>query len=397
MTALTIAILILVTGCQTTDTSWVFEHEGERLPAGAYILFMNQALGDASTMLQTEWFEWEPSYEGEDWPLHPFDMSEREILNSNVEGMRLYDWVVREARQISVRHIAVSSMLSQYGISPDPTEIEDAETAARREYRQGGRAFRDIGVAESSLALIHESTVMFNTLFDGLYGPGGAYEVPQQEIMSYFEDNFIKGQRLSLWKTQVFEENYETEEELAEARRLADEENEGLMQLAIEFMERMEAGEAIEDLHYDLSRHLSPDPDSVVRRATGEFDFIIRRDNIHVLTETEMESLVNTPAGESVLVEGQEAIAMIRRLDMPETPQDLEEHSEAILLWLRHADAFMQIVNQRGEEPTVVEAIIFWLRYDDVFLPMLDQRGEELAIIVNDAAIRRYSPSRLMG
>jgi len=370
MTALTIAILMLITGCQTADASWVFEHEGERLPAGAYILFMNQALGDATRMLQAEWFEWEPSYEGEEWPPHPFDMSDREILNSDIEGMRLYDWVIREAGRISMRHIAASSMLSQYGISLDQTEIADAETAARREYQQQSRVFRDIGVAESSLVLIRKSPITLNALFDGLYGPGGAYEVPQREIMSYFEDNFVKGQQLLFWKTQVFEGDYETEEDLAEARRLAVEANEELMRLALDFMERLEEGEAIEDLQYDLSRHFSADPDSVVRTEDGELDFIIRRDNFNALTQTEMESLLNAPVGESLLVEDDEVIMLMRRLDILENPQDLEDHQESILFWLRH---------------------------DDVFLPLLDQRGEELAVIVNEAAIRRYSPSRLMG
>ena len=362
-----LAFLILLSGCQINDTSWAFEFEGERMPAGVYIMFMNQALFSAYDILHQEWLDWTPAYPGQAEPMHIMDMRPRDIMNASIEGMRLYDWVLREAQVLARRHFAVQAKLAQRGIEPDPAEMMSAAAAAAADFRANGDNFREIGVSESSLAIAYQSSVALTTLFDALYGEGGNYEVTEQQIRDYFRENFIRGQELVFFKAQLHPWAFEAEENMIEDQARVDAENADMMEMALSFQDRLRAGEDIALLQFELAMFHSPMGGEIP--LPDDSDFVVRTDNERALHPTVREGVLSLSNGQVGLFEDDDIIAVVRRMDVLENPQHLAMHREQIRVSMR---------------------------YDDYFLPLLDYTAWNLPIVVNDASMRRYSPSSLM-
>ena len=369
--ALVVALLVFLTGCQATmtDTSWAFELEGERLPAGVYILFMNDAFMRATDIMVDEWMAWEEEYEGQERPPSVFDMTPDEIFDAKVEGMRVYDWVLAEAQDLTRQHLAVKSMLTQFGIEPDSELLADTLASARNDYRTHEQFFRAIGVAESSLAMTYRAAADQIALFRGLYEEGGPFEIPQSELNAYFDENFLRGQELIFFKEMPTFTGEETDEELAEAIAANEEANEELRELAQEFLERLEGGEAFEQLQYERDLMFSPNPELVDRQAPGVLDFLARRD-VQFFNPAVLEGLGTLSTGEAAIFEDDWVIAVVRRLDTFADQAALDQHLD-MLLWT--------------------------MRFEDHFIPLIEETARTLPLFVNTAAINRYSPRILMG
>lgn len=361
-------LAVLFAGCQTTDTSWVLDHEGERLPAGAYILFVNQALIEATNIVYNEWEDWEPSYENEEPPPSLLEMSTQEILNLPLHGTRLYDWVVSEAVRLSRRYLALTAKMAQLGIEPDPENLAMAMRDAAADYRLNEAMFREIGVAEFSLALNYRSSVYMEALFDALYNPGGPREVTMSELLRYFEENFVRGQEIVFFLENVSANQFESDEEYLEAQVSAQMNNAMVRALAESFLERLQDGESFEQLTYERDQMFSPNPENVEMPQEGQLAFLTRNDNMF-MNQSTVEGLNSLAIGQFGIFEDEWVISLVQRLETQLDPRDLENHREEI---------------------------VFGLRFEDDFLPLLDELGAQLPISVNNAAIARYSPDRLL-
>ena len=368
--AVLLALMILLTGCHiASDTTWALEHDGERLPSGAYIMFMNQALIDALDILHREWMAWEPAYDGDtSLPTHPEDVeSGREMLDLIIDGMRLYDWLINEAQDRARQHFAVQHKMNELGITVDPEELEFSAMNSSMVYQAQADDFRAIGVAESSLILVNQSAIAFNTLFFEMYEPGGAYEVPEQEIRDYLSENFIRGHILNIWKPWPLSRgNFETDQAYDEATQARDAQISEFRQLAQSTLERLRAGEDVAQLQYEMD---------MITRGTAAmsdpetFDILARRDEDHTFA-TAIEGLIGMSVGQAGVFEDDNMITIARRLDVFDGEEALE---------------------------SVRDDILYSLRFDDHFMPMLEELGHTtLSIRVNNAAIRRYRPSMLV-
>jgi len=368
--ALSLALVLLLAGCQAADTSWAFEWEGERMPAGVYILYINQALVSATNQMHQEWLNWQGPEE--DRPPSLWDLTSSEILDLQVDGIRLYDWVIHEGQRLARHHFAVQALLSEFEIELDPVEMAAITAAAQRDYQAQEAHLRGLGVAESSMVGSYRARTAQFSLFFGLYGEGGAFEVPEAEVRNYFDQNFVRGQELIIWLEEVWEDNYDDETALAEARQVADQENARLRALAGDFLARMRDGEAIEVLQYELDRELRGPDANVTQSVPGELDVLLPQvlEGQHsFLDEILVDSLIATPVGQSGQFENDGFILLVRRMDIFANPNDLEERRERII----HS-----------------------LSWETDFLALLDERAGRLPVLVNQAAIDRYGPGGML-
>ena len=367
--ALVITMLVLFTSCRT-DTSWVADWGEERLPAGSYILFLEDSYNRGLQMLVDEYLEWEEA--GIDLDERPsiFDMDVEDILELELEGIRFYDWVHIEARNSIYRYFAVRALLDEYDIEADLFEMGMAIMGANDEYRAHEESFRSMGIGEHSLVLNRMSAVNHVALFLGLYDRGGVYAIPQDEIRAYFEENFVAGNELIFFKEMPHLLGEETEEEIAQEMQRVQEVNIELRELAEEFLERLQGGESIEQLQYERDLMYTSEPELINVQAPGVLDFITRVEehNIHH-NEIVVEGLQSLSVGESGIFEDEWLIVVVRRLDV--------------------------LANQRAMNEQM-EELVWSMRFEDSFLPLLDEVGRTLPITINEAAINRYTLSRLI-
>ncbi|MCL2856443.1 MAG: hypothetical protein FWE19_01790 [Oscillospiraceae bacterium] len=369
--ALAVALLVFLAGCQMTDTSWVFELEDERIPAGTYMLFLNEHLTRGTNMLIEEWIEWmEQADENSEEPPNIFEMSADEILNVQLEGMRMQDWALAETQNFIRQFFAVRTLLVEHDIEPDIFESAIALMSANAEYRENEQRFREMGVAESSLALAYLSSVNMSALFNGLYGEGGPYEIPQAELSAHFDENFVAGQELIFFKYIPPLTGEESEEERAEIVQEFQEANDGMRAVAQDFLERLESGEyTFEQLQFERELLFSPNPEDVMQQRPGILDFVTSIDNPTHHNQIVVDGLTELSVGEAGIFEDELIITVVRRLDVFSVEGAMDEH---------------------------MNAAIWALRFEDVFMPMLEELGATLPVVVNSAAVSRYNPSFLM-
>ena len=369
--ALAVALLVLLAGCQFRDTSWVFELNDERVPAGAYILVLNDNLVRGANILIEEWLEWEEEYPDQERPPAIFDATPSEALNFEIEGMRLEDWALAETNNFFRQHFAVRTLLDRYDIEPDVLEMFFAIHAASSEYSQQEQMFREMGVGEGSLTFVYLSNASLGSLFRGLYEQGGPREIPEDEFAAYFEENFVAGQEIVFVKEEPVLTGEESEEERAEIVRAAQEANQELRELAESFLERLLSGEyTFEQLHYERDLMYSPDPSGVMLQPPGALDFVTRIEGAFLFNEAVIEGLPTLSVGEAGVFEDDWVIAVVRRLDLSDADQNVLDEERDEFLW--------------------------GTRFEDDFMPLLEELGESLPIVTNQAAVNRYTPRFLM-
>ena len=370
--AIVASLLIFLTSCQMRDTSWVFAYGEERMPAGAYILLVNNAFSRGHDILLNEWWELAEEYpEQEREPSISQLLQEGrldEVFNLQIEGVRLYDWVLAEAQAQARQHFAVSYLMAEHGIEADPSDMLMALLEAQAAYAMDEEFFRSIGVVETSMVYIHISTTNLFALFEGLYSRGGPYEIPEAELIAYF----FAGQELIFPKEIPELTGEKTEEEMAQVQQAAREANEELRELAQEFLERLQDGEAFELLQYELALMFSPNPDAVERQRPGAFDFLAMKDSpIH--NQATLDGLNILSVGNAGIFEDDWVIAVVRRLD---------------------TSAVMAAMNEQAMDDQI-ENLIWTTRFEDYFLPMIEELANTLPIDVNNAALNRYTLSVL--
>ena len=370
--ALVVAILVLLAGCQgLTDTSWVFERGEQRLPAGLYILFINDAFMRGGGELIEAWVEWsnENPDQEEGGPPDILDMTPEEMFEVEFEGMRFYDWVVAEAQNSARRYFAVLDLLEKYDIESDMLQMALAMATARTDFQENEQFYTSLGIGENSVLLFYIHDIDLHSLFNGLYGPGGPYEVPQEELRAHFGESFLAGQELIFVKDTPIFSGDETEEEAAAAIEEAEELLAELRELAQEFLERLLEGEAFEQLQYEREMMFAFDTDGIVRQPPGTLDFIITQENEFFFNQAVLDGLPTLSFGEAGIFEDEWVIAVVRRLD----PFAIEDATEGYM-----------------------DMIVRTMRFDDYFLPMLDELGSTLPLRVNNAAVNRYTLANLM-
>ncbi|MDR2908645.1 MAG: peptidyl-prolyl cis-trans isomerase [Oscillospiraceae bacterium] len=404
--AVLLAVLLPLAGCQS-DTSWVYSYSGGRtIPAGLYIYLQMQSFSEAfSALYQEEMDEYlatlsatptdaEASAAPEE-AKSVYDMEYDEILAQQVEDVPVSQWVDKNSDTLARRFMTAQVKLEELGKSLTEEQLALYKNTARQAFASaaysydatgnpisGEKYFTGMGVSESSLALAYQYSDTLALHFEALYGKGGELEVPEDEILAYFKDNFVRGQQIVMAKPteddmpQILNPGEgELDEDAQAAVDLIAEQNETalvameaeLKALADSLYGRMQAGEAIEELTLEYDKYNSADGTAEIKE-TGSLDFIVLNDDYSAYGQEVVDGLAALEPGKSSLIENDTSFILIRRLDLMEKPEDLEAHRLGLLIDLR---------------------------YESDYLPKLDAWAAELPVTVNENAISRYVSGKL--
>ena len=169
------AMTVGMTGC--SDTSWTAECEGIRMPAGVYITNVMSAYSDGLSML-------------------PADANASDIWSNTIDGVDFLTWVRNTGNEYVRTYFAVETKFNEMGLEMDEVTESQVNQMANYQWSYYGAAYQENGISEASYKEYIRNSYKANKLFAAYYGEGGVEEVSDQELLDYFNANYLSIDRI---------------------------------------------------------------------------------------------------------------------------------------------------------------------------------------------------------
>lgn len=176
------ALALSACSCSNT-TGTALTIDGTEIPAGVYICYQMDALGQAQTVLTEEQPDLDMSAEDFDIKAH------------TIEGVKAEEWIKNKTVELCRNYVAANKAFDEYGLSleaHEKDEIKNTVNAAWEEeniyaqyiygYDTIGEYYESLGVGKSSYEKIQTLFYKQQAVFEHLYGEGGELEVSAEEL-----------------------------------------------------------------------------------------------------------------------------------------------------------------------------------------------------------------------
>lgn len=173
-----------LTGCGE-NTTWGADIDGQRIPAGVLIYFLQTSYYDAQSKLYEEASEASGDETGTG------DITQTDVYTSQIEGKNGRDWVYDDATKQMQIYAAVESRFDEYGLTLTDEERDSAELYCDQLWDNGGEDYySSMGISRDSYISIYLNNEKRSKLFEYLYSEGGEYGVPDSDVKTYLSENY---------------------------------------------------------------------------------------------------------------------------------------------------------------------------------------------------------------
>lgn len=336
------AIMLLTAGC--ANTRWVYEYNGEQIPAGAYINYMIYAI----TSLEER--EYEAHSDEEEYTLPSLN----QLLKMTTDGMLNSDWVKKESEIAAKEHFAIEQLYTELGLSLSSDEKAALESYADYALASNPDFYKDNGISRASILLFHTDEYKRDIIFETMYGEGGERYVSDDELRAIFKETYLKMDMMYILRNDV----NEVGETISNT------------ELAEEYRSRLQAGELMADLNYEysLSRAETEEEKEEITRGENEDGISITGFDPSTLSSNPaVKAVADTPVGSAGVYEYDYYYMIFKRLDILEDPADFEEFKSEVLNKYKF----------------------------DEFLEYLREIAEGISLTPNQSALNRYKPESI--
>ena len=218
-----------------------------------------------------------------------YDSTLENVWDNQIDGQSMEDWVNDRALDLCFQYVATNKLFEDKGLSL----TEDEQTAidsSLESFPNYEELYTNIGVAESS----YEEYLIFNSRFQELfldrYQEGGEEAVSDEEV-----------KLISLSYTESTDSSSDT-------TSTDDNSPEAVQATAQGYLDRLQAGENMDDLIYEYRQSTASDPSTVTRSESVANITVIpaNGDNTTTYTDDVINQMVAIPQGGSALVQDTE-------------------------------------------------------------------------------------------
>ena len=343
--ALTGGILLSLTAC--SDTTWVYDYDGMKIPSGLYIQMTMESTSSAQ------------SHEDVDSEIS-------DLFQQTLEGKSAKQWIIDDARELADQYVAVERKFDEMGLTLTQDDLDEISVTADNVWSYYGDLYEENGVAKSTYTTALTNAKKRDLIFNAYYGEGGLEEVSEADLKAYYEENFVN--------INVFTVSLNTDEDLTE-----DEEAE------------------------NESRRASVD-EYITAINNGSKSFNEVRDEFNHTYYSEMFGETHdensTSTYDSAIVDDEESISYVKKgstsypEDVIEAMFNLEADGDAKAI--EHEGVYY-ITKRYSNDNTFEEQkenVLTDMKSED-FNALLDSGAEGLDPIVNTAAVNRYDPQNI--
>ncbi|MGN0641864.1 MAG: hypothetical protein ACI4JJ_01840 [Huintestinicola sp.] len=218
------AMLASLTACGE-DTTWGAVIDGEQIPAGIFIYYLQSGYYQAQSKLTAN--------EDGTYP---------DVFTADIEGKDGKTWIYDYATEQMQKYAAIEAKCAEYGVTISDEDMEAAKISVDStwdyiEQYYGENYFESMGISQDSYLKTYVSDLKYDALFDKLYSPEGEHGVSEDELKAYLDENYAMI-------------NYiEMELRDGEGNLLKSEGKAERMAMAEEYVERYKAGESFDSLN----------------------------------------------------------------------------------------------------------------------------------------------------
>lgn len=344
--ALSAAALILAAALSAcSDTTWVFDYSGEKIPAALYIAYTMSAYQQI--------------------PYHEDFDSTRDILDQAIEGKDAKTWIQDEARESSARYVALLNKCRELGVDFTEEEANSITTMLDASWENAGAVFERNGVSKETYRKVWESSRREDLLFTKYYDKGGIEEVKNEDLMAHFRENFAS---VAIFRMALYQGSDLTEDQQAENQRT--------QERAQEYVNMLGEGRSFGEI-YDLFYH---DETGTSHEEDSEEDVIpdensmktwVRKEGDTTYSQKVTDTIFNEmKAGDSkyIVDEDKGYYYIVKRFDIADAEDSFDEMRSTILQGVKGDD----------------------------FEAMVQGWMDELTETVNTSAVRRYDPKNIV-
>ena len=343
--ALTLSMTLALVAC--SDTSWVYDYDGNQLPSGAYIAYTMEA---ASTARSHE----------------DIDPEATDLFKQTIEGKDAEQWIIDEAKMLANRYMAINNKFEELGLSFSEKDVNEIDQALKVSWAQYEPLYTANSVSESTYRMLLENSQKENLIFEKYYGTGGIEELSNDQLLVHFEDNFARVNIFGMPIIQPLEETLTEDDAKA---------NEELKAQADEYVALFNKGEKTMNELADMAMHAS---DETEHDDTNLEDVISDDEDTKSYLKKDAtspsETVVKAIFGEmkddevAKVIADDKAYYIVTRYDVTEDEESFEEMKDSILFDIK------------GED----------------FRTMVDGWAEAMSPTENKAAIKRYTPKNII-
>lgn len=260
--------------------------------AAVYVLNQMNALSEVTTQ------------EGYDSTLDP-------IWDNQIDGQSMEDWVNNRALDLTKEYVAVNKLFEDKGLSLSEEEQTNITDSMENSFPLYEELYTQIGVADSS----YEDYMVFNARYQELfldrYQESGEAAVSEEDLRSYYCDNFDEVKVLSFSYTEPTEED-SSEDTSSDTSTDTQEEDttspEAVQANAQSYLDRIQNGENVDDVIYAYRQSTASDPSSVTRSESVDNITVIPAggDNTTTYSDDVINQMVEIAPGDSALIQDSE-------------------------------------------------------------------------------------------
>lgn len=199
--SLLLAVMMVLTalfavGCTpiSLNKEWSYKTSDKELAIGVYIYSLQLAYQQAQTYA---------SEQVEDYSTDSDAWLDKEITDDNDKTQVAREWIKEEAKTMSLTYLVIEEQLTKEGVQIEESTIASADEQAKTNWEVGPYAsygmvapmkdeVEKYGVSFESFAFCtSEFQIKYEKLFDAVYAEGGSKAVSDDELKTFFNENYV--------------------------------------------------------------------------------------------------------------------------------------------------------------------------------------------------------------
>lgn len=331
-----------MTACK--DTDWVYDYNGTKLPSGLYLAFTI----DAYTQAQGH---------------KDINKDQKNLFKQTLDGKDAKQWIIDQAKKTANLYMAAENKFAELKLSFEEKDEYTIKSTTDYIWGQIGKVYEENGVSKETYKLIMANQRKQEMIFKKYYGTGGIEEIPAEQLLVHFKENFASINMTALLPA--------TGENLTDEQKKA---NEGLKARGEEYVKLINEGGKSYNEIVNMYATFKAENDKAYQAPTGEIKedsatkSYIKRDSTSP-SEKIVKSIFEDvkPDGKAVLLTDDAGYYIVVRYDSTSDSTQFDEMRDSIISELK------------GED----------------FSNLVKSWAEKLAPTANESAIKRYSPKKI--
>ncbi len=351
------AAILCAAGC-SGDTKWSFKTDKETLASGVWIYYTFDGVNAAFRKVQ----ESNPTA-----TIQTYNFNDEKI-----EGQSAVDWIRNYAEESCLEYLTLTSLADRYGIKAETEKYDSNKSTLAESYKTMNKNYSNLyeklGVSEDSYvkAQIYGETYLNykEALFQKIYGEGGEKEVKDEEIKTYFTENYISYYYATCELTETNSETGEKQDK---------EDKEKYIQHFNDYQKMLNAGKSYEDVTAQYKVDFETETPATGTATAPAKEFEEHEDESE--TSKEISKLIReAEVGKPVVKTIEDRLYLIYRLDVSKRVDDLVGEAKSVDFITRD-DVVKEMKNDEYEQ-------------------FLKDEQKNLSYEKNSACLDRYSVKR---